>query len=177
MKYISYDKKEKKQKILNKYPRKEISEPLTGAGDIQMYAVIENIPVYDASESYLSVGEIELTTEIYEGNEHILIANQLYEVINYTSEDVINKLNESLGTHLDENYPIWERVKHAGEGNYILLSMIDGKLTKEQSDRKKYIDDVYDWITKCRADRDVRELDYIEKNKFPSFEWDVRPNN
>jgi len=175
MKYIVFNKKTKEQKILEAYPRKDISEPLVGAEDIRMYVIIDKRPIFDENKSSLKIGEIELTSDVYENHKHLLIANQLYDIIDYPKEVIINKLNTSLGNYLDEQYPLWERAKHAGEGNYILLDMIVGKNTTDQLDRKLYIDSVYNWITKCRADRALREKEYLENDIFPSFEWDKRP--
>lgn len=38
-----------------------------------------------------------------------------------------------------------------------------------------YLNDVDNWVIKCRADRDLREEEYISNGVFPSFTFDDMP--
>jgi len=175
MKYIIHNKKEDIQVITEKYPRADISEPLEGVNDIQIYVIIDKKPNYNPDKSCLKIGKIELTTKVFEKYNHLLIANQLYDIVDFPKETVIDSLNESLGSHLDEQYPLWVRSKHAGEGTIILQAQLDGVATPEQLIRKTFLISMYDWATKCRVDRDIREKEYKDNDIFPSFKWDNKP--
>ena len=165
------------QIVLSTYPRKDISEPLEGKSSnlIQIYKIIDKIPTYDTNKQRIINKNNYIFTEEINEYSHIKNAYVEYEITDISNEEIIERLNISLGTYLDEVYPLWERAKHAGEGSYILWNKTESDLTTEELTRKSYIDNMYNWITRCRKERDEREKNLIENNEFPSFEWEPRP--
>lgn len=177
MKFIIKDNKGKTVKELNNYPNINMGDKLVGFDydKFIIYVIVEdNRPAYDPDKEFLQKNE-ECTDIIYPGSHQIKMCFHRWEVLKHQQSVIIEKLNASLGNHLDEQYPIWERAKHAGEGTYILWDKSENKITQAQLDRKAYIDSVYAWITKCRTDRDKKETEFINKKIFPSFEWTDRP--
>lgn len=178
MKYIIRNRETQKViKELNSFPTKYQGSPIEDFDydNNEIFVIVEEVrPDYDTNKSYLRK-TITYTEDFQPGFYQVKVCRYDWKVVNHSKETVIQKLNESLGIYLDEQYPIWERIKHAGEGNYILLAMIEGDITQDQLDRKTYIDTVYDWITQCRADRDIRENEFVNNDIFPSFEWTDRP--
>ena len=78
----------------------------------------------------------KLTTKKHPEYNHLLICERVYELVEKSQDEIIERLNTELGNYLDTEYPLWERTKHAGEGNYILLAMINDSVTDEQLQRK-----------------------------------------
>jgi len=137
--------------------------------------VIKSKPSYDSNKETLQ--EIkEYTEDIHEEYPKVKICNKGYTIIELPTSTVIDKLNASLGTHLDIHYPLWERIKHSGEGNYIVEAQITRDLTQEQADRRAYIDSIYQWTVRCRKERDTKEIEFLTNDIFPSFTWEDRPN-
>lgn len=154
------------------YPNKDISKPLLGA-TVDVYKLVSESKEYNQMTHKLVNDGYEFTNEPYEGHEHIKIAKIKYSELQLSNEEIISKLNQSLGSFLDKNYPLWERAKHAGEGNYI--NWDKDNLTQEQLDRKAYIDSIYAWITRCRLDRDNKENELLTNGILPDFNWEKRP--
>ena len=129
-----------------------------------------------ANKSYL-VRNIEFTNDLQAGYHQVKICRHSWAITDYDKDTVVEKLNASLGIYLDTQYPLWERSKHSGEGNYINWAKTEPEgLSQDQIDRKAYIDSVYAWITQCRTDRDTKENEYVNNGTFPSFEWTDRPD-
>ena len=176
MKYIIRNTETLEYNELKSYPAKDESKPLHGLDeDLEIFKIVDELPEYDKDRQRISKDGYIFTDELY--NSHLKIANINYLIAEISQDEIVGKLTTSLGTHLDEQYPMWERIKHSGEGNYIVETQITKELTQAQIDRRTYIDSVYKWTVKCRDDRDLREKELIDNNTFPSFEWDDRPTN
>ena len=178
MDFIIYNKVTKSiERITDKYPRKDISEPLEGAADYQLYVIDHTIPAFDELKQTVKVlPNYALTTEKYLNHSHILIATK-YQLIDKTKDEVIEALNDSLGKHLDTSYPFWEQNKHSGRAlRYISSLSMGGTPTAEETNyinRKVVV--LADWASRCRVERDNREKEYRDNDIFPSFEWEARP--
>ena len=160
-------------KIINKYPRVNLEESIVGLKSA-IYKIVDRYPEYNPEIQDIEKSDIEKTIELYKGLSHIFIAYQNYKVVDLPTQHIINKLNEGLGNYLDSVYPLWERAKHAGEGNYI--NWDKDNLTQEQIDKKAYIDSIYAWITRCRQERDLREKEFLINGTIPDFyNWEPRP--
>lgn len=134
----------------------------------------ESKPIVDENKEILEKVE-SYTTKKSKDYYNTRILEITWKINQLPAQTIINKLNKSLGDHLDSQYPIWERVKHAGEGAYILWNKSESDLTQEELDRKVFIDSTYEWIKGCREERDRREVEFLTNNTFPSFEWENRP--
>ncbi len=178
MKYIIKNKKTGETiKYLEKFPSKDINKPIIGFDykNNDIFIVIEELcPLYNENKSYLEK-KIIYSEELHPDYYKVKICKHTEIIKDYSQKIVLEKLNTSLGEHLDSQYPLWERIKHSGEGIYTLWDKTEGEITQEQADRKTYIDSVYVWITSCRNERDIKENEFINNNAFPSFEWENRP--
>lgn len=152
-------------KKTEKYPRKNISEPLSENTNLKFYVLLDNIPEYDPDFQKIVKKDIELTEDNYNEYQHLYIAYQLYEVISMDKSIIITKLNNSLAMHLDTNYHIALREKHTFELAY----------TKVTGKRQQDLLELRDWLDRCRLERDTREFEYINNNTLPSFEWEDKP--
>lgn len=148
------------------YPHIDISEPVKGLGDGILYYFINQAerPSYNADKSYLKPTE-ELTTNKHPEYSHLLLCERGWEVVDYPQQVIVEKLNSSLGEHLDYEYPLWERQKHSDE---LLIGSPD-------ADRKTYIESLKMWEFSQRQERDNRENEYLTNGVFPSFAWEPRP--
>jgi hypothetical protein len=178
MKYLITDLDNNIIKECKDYPGKNIeSLPIGFEVDKYKIHIIVNIPInYDPNFQRFEKDKGYIFTEdVYLDNSHIFICHPKYNIIDSTPQQVIQTLNKSLGEFLDIEYPLWERAKHAGEGNYILWSKSEGDLTIEELARKKYIDDTYTWISNCRKERDNKENEFLTNGTLPSLDWEARP--
>jgi hypothetical protein len=178
MRYIIRHNIDNVEKIINKYPNKDTSKLIHGFDydAYEIFEVIEDVePEYDSNThkvdyNYNYTDEVGIspnTKKVY----------KIWEVIQLSDDEIISNLNNSLGVHLDNQYPLWERAKHAGEGSYILWNKLETTLTQEELDRKAYIDATFAWITAQRAERDSRENELLTNGVLPSFIWEDRPTN
>jgi len=178
MKYIIRNKETQEIiKELNSFPTQDKANAIVGIDYTtqEIFKVIlEAHPTYDANKSKLEK-TITYSSDLVVGYHQIQACTHGWSIVDYSNATVIEKLTASLGVHLDEQYPLWERSKHAGEGNYILWSKTEGGLSAEETARKAYIDSIYAWITQCRLDRDTREAALLNDGTFPSFVWTPRP--
>lgn len=149
------------------YPHVDISKPVVGLDKAIKYYFIEQAdkPAFDADKSYLKPTQT-LSTDVHPKYKHLLICYRGYEIIDYTQAAIIQKLNDSLGNHLDNEYPLWERQKHSDE-------LAFGSPTTE---RKAYIESLKTWEFAQREERDNRESEYITNGVFPDLHnWESRP--
>lgn len=144
------------------YCRKDVAiAPSNLAKGSQYYYIDEVIPENtNVNRYYLKPLDIVLTEEIHEEYDHLLKAVKEWELVEYPQESIISKLDDSLGEHLDANYPVWKRTKHLRE------------LETADEERAAYIQSLFDWEDRCRTERDLRETEYLNNNVFPSFEWE-----
>ena len=144
------------------YPRGDKNKVI---GDtIHTYYFIKEIkkPTYDKNKSFLVQNEDELVLgATYKTN----VCNRSWSVEDYPNEVIIQRLNDSLGSHLDFNYPIPIRIKHIREK--------DKSITNQA--RKDYIESLQNWEDSCRTECDDREQQFIDNNISPSFEWESKP--
>ncbi len=164
------------EKLFCKYPNIDINVKINVA-DTQYYSFIENeYPEFDSNYQKVSE-EIILTDELYNDISHIKIAIREFTVSELTTAQIIENLNNSLGKHLDNNYPHWEQSKHSGKSlRYLNTILSGGTPTNEDSN---YINEkvliLADWTANCRLSRDEKEIELLTNNKIPSFEWEERP--
>lgn len=139
-------------KIISKYPRKDIKEPIDGR-EGKVYIIIDDIPNYNELSQRIIKKNIDETNEIYNDHEHILIAYQRYEVIDWHDEISINNLQIKFGQWIDENYPLWKRQKH-------LTEILQGTFDLQ---RKSYIDGWIQWEFEQREklEQKINNKDYI----------------
>lgn len=164
------------QVTCSKYPRKNITEPIQGLVDIKIYKIVDTTPNYNPLLHKLEKKDFRISEDLFESNKHLLIAYQEYDQIQLSADVIINNLNNSLGEFLDKSYPIWERIKHSGFGNYYLESKINGIITEEEEEKRVMIDTLYSWITSQRELRDKKETELLTNGILPDFTWEARPN-
>lgn len=143
-----------------KYTRKDFL-PVQGATvNVKWYIVEEGEkPKFDAN--LFRVKETIITTE--EKNKEypaFFKAIATYEKEQLSTFEILDNLNGSFGSHIDETYPVWKRIKHNTE---LLLGT-----TKE---RETYIKALKKAEFDCRDERDKKENDLLSKNQIPSFDW------
>lgn len=148
------------------YPHMDIATPVVGLSQGILFYFIEQQerPVYDAFKSYLKPFE-NLTDKKHPEYSHLLLCERGWEVVDYSQQTIVQKLNASLGEHLDNEYPLWERQKHSDE---LLIGNPD-------AERKTYIESLKTWEFSQRQERDNRETEYLTNGVFPSFTWEPRP--
>lgn len=158
------------------YPRKDFKPVEKLEKGIQFYYIEENRPDYSPEKSSLKkVDGLELTEDKHEEYPHILKAIQNYEVIDYTQSQIINNLNRAVGEWIEERLPVWKQVKYISRFMYLDILAKEGTATTEQLQEMEYLNDLDNWVIKCRADRDLREQEYLNNGIFPSFIFDEMP--
>lgn len=153
------------------YPRHD-NGIIEGLSDnIKFYHIIDNPPPYDRLTHRLIIDGYDF---IETG--HIGEAYKLYRLEQLTNDEIIANLNNSLGEHLDNNYPAYEETKHLAQ--ILRLSLVKNKDTWNTQDnaRFNYMLSMGDWQAKCRDERDRREEELINNGVLPSFEWDEKPD-
>jgi hypothetical protein len=131
-----------------------------------VYCIIETaeMPQYDVNtHTHKMVETLDFTPR--EDYPHMGTCRRSYEVYQLPNESIVAKLNNSLGEHLDSNYPLWQRQKHDDEIKYL----------EPTPERIEYIKSLKIWEFGCRNDRDKREQELINNNTLPSFEWEPKP--
>lgn len=146
-------------KIVNKYPRKDISEPIEGRKD-EVYVIVDDIPAYNNLSQIVQKASIDKTDEIYNNHEHLLIAYQRYDIINLSDEISASNMQMKFGQWIDENYPIWKRQKHLTE------------LTQRNPGQAKKTE-IEDWINWEFAQREKLEQKIINKDFTFDFETKI----
>lgn len=150
------------------YPNKDITKPLIGfTGDEKYYFIQEDErPTCDYRTHRIERTEEYLDdVKVYD---HLPVYKVSYEVVQISNEEIIVNLNNAVGEHLDSQYPEWERIKHNAEITAMLVyQSID-------TERKEYIESLFNWSTQCRAERDEQEADLLN-GILPSFEFTDRP--
>lgn len=165
MKIVLY----KNGKYINSgYKHVDISKPILSLAKGYQYYYVEEIKpqITDVNRYYLRLKGDVLTTEKHQEYAHFLKLVKEWELVEYPKSVVIEKLNDSLGQHLDSLYAPWKRQKHTDE-------LTSDTITNE---RKTYIRALKAWEVSQRELRDQRETEYTNNNIFPSFEWDGMPN-
>jgi hypothetical protein len=83
--------------------------------------------------------------------------------------EIIKMLNYELGNFLDTEYPVYKRDKD-------LRAIAFDK--EKDSEKLKYLKDLDAWMDECRAERDLRESNYLNNKSanFPDFgNWPTKP--
>lgn len=172
MKLIKYSISDQTQKLAT-YPMANISLPDRHQdSDTIWYLTVEDIkPEYNPKTQYLSSTET-LTDNIHPKYPHLLINQKSWVVENFPTENIINELNDSLGIWLDEEYPVWKRIKHMNR--LITLNTISN-LSEAEVNEKNYIEALQNWEQSCRNVRDIREQEFLTNGTFPLLTWDNQP--
>lgn len=174
MKFLLINKINGDQKVID-YPRND-KNPIVGlAENLEIFVISDEILPYDNRLHNIQCTGYTLTESYDQEYTHLKIANSNWIIKEKLTNEIINNLNRSLGEYLDDNYPEWERSKHAGES---LRFVVKGQPNWTENDIKRisYIQATADWCRSCRLLRDQRELDLIIDNILPSFDWIERPN-
>lgn len=90
-----------------------------------------------------------------------------------SNEAIKINIEQLLGSHLDESYPLWERIKHTSISSEYTLSIMQG--VDYDSDKLTYIQGQLDWVTRCRIEAKKMITDLYENKIIPSFEFEKRP--
>lgn len=143
------------------YPNRDIAMPVQGLKTgIEFYFINEGERLSIDSNTHKVVKSERLTTEINNQYPHLKNAYIDYEIVQLTNEQIVNNIDRSVGSHLDTNYPIWKRVKHADE-------LREGTTI----DRETYINSLKTWESDCRVLRDQKVNELINNNILPDFVW------
>lgn len=159
-----------------KYPARDEDRPVVGLGeDLTIYKLKDVKPLHNDNVEFLFNKGYLFTEETY--NAFIKIAKIDYEVVACLENEVVEKLNLSLGAHLDSLYPFWEQNKHSGKAIRYIHTLLAGG-TPDQTDTDYITSKVLvlaDWAKRCRDARDLKEKEFIKRGKVPAFEWEPRP--
>lgn len=163
MKVVRLNKKTGEKKVVG-YPRYDLKPVVGLSEDIGFYGIIEEKRP-DCDYKTHTIKTIEtFSGEPFEGKSYIKTFTKSYELELLSNERIIQELNNSVGSHIDINYPNWKQNKHALE--------IQIGTTQERID---YITNLFDWAQRCRTERDLRESELINNSDLPSFEWEAMP--
>lgn len=148
---------------LAKYTRNDM-EPIEGASDdVKWYIVKETErPVINQFEVITT--DYETTNKQHKKYPHFFIANEVHTINQLSNEQIIQQLDASLGSYLEENYPVWKRQRHEKQ--------IRKGATPE---RLEYINSFDVWETNCIALRDQRESDLFNSGTLPELTWPNPP--
>lgn len=117
--------------------------------DIEFYEIEGVMPVYNHNQ-YTVKEKYKLTDMV---GEFLKVCEVEYFLVEIEQAVVVNNLNSRFGKFIDNNYPLYKRIND-----------LDKKTTDGDDRRDKY------WGLK--SEREKRELNYINNNEFPSFEWE-----
>lgn len=121
----------------------------------------EERPDINENIGYL-VDDIQFTEKKDDDYPFLLKAVKGFKVITHSHEEIITRLNESIGQYIENNYPLWKQTR-------------DQWRIINNDERADYYKSLFQWADRLRAERDSRENDYIQNNIFPSFEWEPKP--
>lgn len=148
-----------------KYVRSDL-KPIQGAVDIVKWYIVEETERPPSSQFETIEETFELTDDPNAEHPYFFKAIQVFTVTQIPNEAILQRMNDSLGRHLDDNYPLWKRQKH-------LYEVVKGS----KDSRVDYIQNLKDWEDRCRASRDQKESDLINNNQMPTFDWEPVPQN
>lgn len=150
---------------VSKYTRGDLG-PIEDATDVIKWYIVEEGERPQQCQFETITETFQLTDEPNAERPHFLKAIQVFTVTRHSNEAIIQRMNDSLGMHLDENYPLWKRQKHLAE----LIEGVTGE-------RLTYIDNLRAWEGRCRDVREQKESELINNNQLPAFDWEPVPQN
>jgi hypothetical protein len=161
---------------IEKYPRYDLGIVRGLDRNIKYHGIVDNRPAIDNRLHKLIDVGYTFNDDPFEGSKNIGTAIRVYEKQQLPNETIIGFLDNSLGNHLDNLYPAWERNKHMAQASKLVI--LKGQANWDESDSARYqwINSLADWCSRCRTERDKREKNLLEKNILPSFEWERRPD-
>jgi len=148
------------------YPRADIKEPVQQLEEGIVFCFIEETekPEYNPEKSYLKpVNRLDLSPN--KTYPHLGTCYREWEIVDFPAETIVQRLNDTMGEHLDANYPQPVRLKHNEELQF----------RNPSTERIDKIMKLKEWEWRIRDEKDKRELDFINNNIFPSFEWEEKP--
>ena len=100
------------------FPNKfHVTKPVSGGyknrTDLHSKDGWKDVVIADHNPLTHRLGDIELQGDVY-----------THPIIQLDNETIINNVSEQLGDYLDEEYPLWERIKHTAYGSEAMLAMI-----------------------------------------------------
>lgn len=134
---------------------------------IDLYFINEVIPVNDRPEQFdlIRLPDVlsNLTHEVYK---HLKVCDRVWVLQEKSQAEILNNLNNTFGMWLDENYFPQTRTKH----------IIESLSTNTSTEKKESIKKLHDWLLACYAEKEKRELEYINNGIFPDFgNWPEKP--
>jgi len=170
MKVLRLNKKTGDKKIVE-YPNIDINSPILGLDpDIEFYGIVEENPSYDPSK-FNRIRSERLENTSFMGIPHLKIYIKGWIITEKTQEEVLSKINSSLGSYIETNYPLWKQIKHNSE----LIGFSEKtaeSLTIEEISRINYIKGLQNKIKILREERDNLEHNYITNGVFPYIGWE-----
>ena len=150
------------------YPAWDISEPIKGLDEsIQFYYIETEKPENPNHDKYDLIKKPDVLTEnVHPDYSHLKICERVYELVEKSKDEIINRLNTELGIYLDSNYLPAIRDKHVRELYRLNESTL---LTSEQIERRDYLLSLDNWLNECRIERQRREDEYLNNDIFPDF--------
>jgi hypothetical protein len=178
-------------KFTNDYPGEDISKMPHGfeSDKFDLYVLIDEKPDHSELQQLIETGTI-YTEKYHHELSHLKICYRQYDVIDIDKNKIINQLNTAFGDYIDNQYPVWKRLKHNDELDSLQRSLFDRAkssiisifssnetyLLEEEKKRRDYINNMNLWLQRCRDERDFREKELIENNKYPDMiNWEAVP--
>lgn len=179
---LKVDNKTGKQETI-KYPRHDLGPiELSGDADYSFYAIVEDtLPEdFNPEKSYYNRNIILTTDKYVDENlgqlDHILIARNTYVVIDYDQSEIIRKLSESVGLHIESNLPLWKQNKYLSRYIYLSQLLANNTISESQIVEITWLGDLDTWSNQCRTLRDERENEYVNNGIFPDlYNWPEMP--
>ena len=135
--------------------------------DEQYYILHEEVQptINEVAQYIIADNNIELTDISDNLYPHLKIALKKWIVVDKSTEIILKEINDKFGAWIDEEYPIWQRIKHSDE-----LQRND--LTPG---RREYLKAMKAWELMCRDMRDNVEIDLLENDNIPCCNYPQKP--
>lgn len=113
--FIYFDKITGLEKRRGSYVRKDIKEPIEGETDNDVYKLLDRVINYDPDYQTKEKKNIDISKDIYQGQKHIKIAYQNYEIIEKPDIAKDEIFCKKFGEWIDLQYDPIKRTKHITE--------------------------------------------------------------
>lgn len=155
------------------YPAKWGNEIINLDDNIEFYEIQNGEkPVFNSNQFDL----IETITLTEFKGDFLNIAEIEYSLKEKRQDEIIDFLNNSVGSWIDTQYPFWEQNKHSGKALRALNKMMLGEtLTLDEQAYIDYVQACADWASECRALRDDFEYVYTTEGTLPDIVFSNKP--
>jgi len=113
--FIYFDKISGTEVRRGKYNRNNIDEPIEGEHSVTVYKLLDVLIDCDPDYQRKNKTTLDISEDLYKGLEHIKIAYQNYEVVDFPDEQKISIFSNKFGSWIDQQYPVYKRQKHSDE--------------------------------------------------------------